>query len=98
MTRQQILNRRSRPEDRVEHIAQHGVRPEEVEEVCFGRALVQRARSAGENPVYYVLGETAAGRYLFCVVIGFPDAKAYPVTARPMTGKEKRRYEQWKNR
>ena len=30
------------PEDRVAHITQHGVRPEEVEDVCFGRALVQR--------------------------------------------------------
>ena len=57
------------PEDRVEHIARHGIRPEEVEEVCFGRALVQRTKSSGVNAVYYVLGQTAAGRYLFCVVI-----------------------------
>ena len=28
------------PEDRVEHIGQHGVRPEEVEEVCFGEPTV----------------------------------------------------------
>jgi hypothetical protein len=53
------------PEDRVEHIAHHGVHPEEVEEVCFGRALVQRTKSSGANPVYYVLGQTAASRYLF---------------------------------
>jgi uncharacterized protein len=86
------------PEDRVAHIAQHGVRPEEVEEVCFGRALVQRTKSAGANPVYYVLGQTAAGRYLFCVVIQFPDGKGFPVTARPMTRKEQRRFNQWKNR
>ena len=79
------------PEDRVAHIAQHGVRPEEVEDVCFGRALVQRTKSAGANPVYYVLGQTAAGRYLFCVVIQFPDGKGFPVTARPMTRKEQRR-------
>lgn len=80
------------PEERIEHIAQHGVTPEEVEEVCFGKSLVQRAKSEGENPVYYVLGQTDAGRYLFCVVIGFPDGKGYPVTAREMTDKEKRRY------
>ena len=85
------------PEDRVEHIAQHRVSPEEVDEVCFGRALVQRARSAGENPVYYVLGQTTTGRYLFCVVIQFPDGKGFPVTARPMTQKEQRRFNQWKN-
>ena len=86
------------PEDRIDHIARHSVTPEEVEEVCFGRPFVQRAKSEGKNPVYYVLGQTNAGRYLFCVTIQFPDGKGYPVTARPMTDKEKRRYKQWKNR
>jgi hypothetical protein len=52
---------------------------------------VQRAKSQGDNPVYYVLGQTEAGRYLFCVVIQFPDSRGYPVTARPMTDKEKKR-------
>lgn len=86
------------PEDRIEHIADHGVTPDEVEEVCFGRALVLRAKSEGENPVYYVLGQTDAGRYLFCVVIHFPDGKGYSVTARPMTDKEKRRFRKWRDR
>lgn len=86
------------PEDRIDHIARHGVEPEEVEEACFGRSLVQRAKSEGENPLYYVLGETSVGRHLFCVVIHFPDGVGYPVTARPMTDKEKRRYRQWKGR
>lgn len=86
------------PEDRVEHLAQHGVRPEECEEVCFGRPLVLRAKGTGENPVYYVLGETDSGRSLFCVVIEFPGGKGYPVTARDMTSKEKRRYADWKER
>ena len=86
------------PEDRVDHIARHGVRPEEFEEVCFGASLVLRAKATGQNPVYYVLGETDAGRPLFCVVIEFPGGKAYPVTARDMTTKEKRRYAEWKKR
>ena len=85
-------------EDRVEHIAIHNVVPHEVEEVCFGQPLVLRAKSRSENPVYYVLGQTEAGRYLFCVVIQFPDGKGYPITARPMTGKEKRHYKQWRER
>ena len=80
------------PKDRIDHIALHKVTPEEVEEVCFSRPLIQRAKAEGQNPVYYVLGQTAAGRYLFCVVIQFPDGKGYPVTARPMTPKEKRRF------
>ena len=32
------------------------------------------------------------------VVIRFPDGKGYPVTARAMTTKEKRRYRKWKER
>ncbi len=86
------------PEDRIDHIGRHGVTPEEVEEVCFGKPFVQRSRSEGENPVYYVLGQTVRGRDLFCVVIQFPDGNGYPVTARPMTEKEKRRFRKWKNR
>jgi uncharacterized protein len=86
------------PEDRVQHIAEHGVTPEEFEEVCFGRSLVLRTRATGKNPVYYVLGETDSGRHVFCVVIEFPGGKGYPVTARDMTSKEKRRYAEWKTR
>ncbi len=86
------------PEDRVDHIGRHAVTPEEFEEACFGDPLVLRAKSEGKNPVYYVLGQTAQGRHLFCVVIHFPDGNGYPVTARPMTDKEERRYRQWRDR
>ena len=86
------------PQERVDHLAQHGVRSEEFEEVCFGASLVLRAKATGPNPVYYVLGETDAGRPLFCVVIEFPGGRGYPVTARDMTDKEKRRYAEWKKR
>ena len=70
------------PADRVDHIARHGVQPEEVEEVCFGEALVQRAKAIERNPVYYVRGQTSSGRHLFCVVIQFPNGIGFPVTAR----------------
>jgi len=93
-----IINQLIWPQDRIEHISHHEVEPEEFEEVCFGKSLVLRGKSEGPNPVYYVLGQTSAGRYLFCVVIAFPDSNGYPVTARPMTEKEKRRFKQWKNR
>ena len=86
------------PEDRIDHIASHGIEPEEVEETCLGEALVLRAKSGGKNPVYYVLGQTESGRHLFCVVIQFPDGNGYPVTARQMTRKEMQRYNQWKKR
>ena len=86
------------PEDRVDHIARYGVRPEEFEEACFGDPLVYRAKSRGLNPVFYVLGITGVGRYLFCVVIQFPDGNGFPVTARNMTDNEKRRYKRRKDR
>jgi hypothetical protein len=44
------------PQERIEHIARHGVTPEEVEEVCFGKALVQRAKSEGANPGMLCVG------------------------------------------
>ena len=56
-------------------------RREEFEQVCFGLPFVLRAKATGQNPVYYLLGETDAGRVLFCVVIATPGSKAYPVTA-----------------
>jgi len=86
------------PEDRVDHIAEHGVSTDEFEQACFGNAMVYRAKSEGPNPVYYVLGVTDVGRYLFCVVIQFPDGNGYPVTARDMTTNEKRRYKRGKIR
>ena len=86
------------PEDRVDHIARHAVNPDEFDQACFGDPLVYRAKSEGPNPVYYVLGITDAGRYLFSVVIQFPDGNGFPVTARDMTDNEKRRYKRRKNR
>lgn len=83
-------------DDRIAHIARHRVLPEEVEEVCFGASLVLRAKTAGPNPVYLVLGRTDAGRHLLCVIISFPDGRGYPVTARGMTASEKQRYAGWK--
>lgn len=61
-------------------------------------SLVPRAKATGPNPAYYVLGETDADRSLFCVVIEFSGGRGYPVTARDMTTKEKRRYPDRKNR
>ena len=86
------------PQDRIEHISSHEIRPEEFEEVCFGEALVLCGKSEGQNPVYYMLGQTSGGRYLLCVLIAFPDGNGYPVTARTMTEKEKQRFRKWKNR
>lgn len=86
------------PPDRIDHVARHGISPEEFEQACFESPLVYRAKSQGPNPVYYILGESDAGRHLFCVVIQFPDGNGFPVTGRDMTDKEKRRYRRSKKR
>ncbi len=62
-------------DERIAHIGRHGVLPEEFEEVCFGDALVLRGKSTGKNPVYYVMGQTEAGRHLLGVVISFPTER-----------------------
>ena len=51
------------PQDRIDHIARHGVLPHEVEEVCSGEALVQRGRSEGPSPVYYGSGYLPAADF-----------------------------------
>ena len=80
-------------EETVLHIRQrHHVAPEEVEEVCFSDnpPLVEVGR--GGSPIYYVLGQTSGGRYLFVVVRYLFRGKAKPITARDMESGEKNRY------
>lgn len=86
------------PEDRIDHIARHGIVPAEVEELVASRALVLRAKSEGQNPVYHVLGQLRSGKYLLAVLIRFPDGNSLPVTARPMTLREKQRFVSWRHR
>jgi uncharacterized DUF497 family protein len=85
-------------EEQVDHIAVHEVDPEEVEQVFLGKSLVLRAKSTGPNPVYYLFGQTDSERYLFCVIIQFPDGNGFPVTARTMSEKEERRFKQWRRK
>ena len=86
------------PSDRIEHIAKHQVTPDEYEQICFGKSLILRKKSDGKNPVFLLLGQTTAGRYLACIIIQFPYGKGYPVTARDMSAKEKRRYNKWRKK
>ena len=85
-------------QEQIDHIARHGVTPEEFEHVCSGESLIEKAPSKGKNPVYYVRGQTEAGRYLSCIVIRFPDGRGYPITARQMDDSERRRFRKWRDR
>ena len=71
----------------LDHIARHGVEPEEAEEAFLGRRLVFRAREGR----HVLFGRSAAGRHLI-VAFALSAGIARVVTARDMTRSEKRRY------
>jgi hypothetical protein len=73
-----IVNEFIWPQDRIEHIGKHGVEPHEMEEVCFGQALVQRAKASGANPVDYELGKPYPDVICFASSYSFLTAKVFP--------------------
>jgi len=78
-------------EEDVEHIARHHVDPQEVEDVCFSTSHhIETGRGGGG--VYYVTGQTEAGRYLFVVVRYLGRGRAKVITAREMDDRERVRY------
>ena len=62
----------------VEHIAEHNLTPEDVEEVFFNPVDRDVSRSSG-LPI--VFGFTADGRYILVVYEQIDDVTVYPVTA-----------------
>ena len=74
--------------ENLEHIAQHGVTPEEVEEVFEEGCEVRKVW----KDRYAALGQTAAGRYLFVVFAHRGRGRIRPITARDMTLTERRLY------
>lgn len=80
-----------------DHIARHGVTPQEVEEVVFDdpRRLFVRVGPADRNPnetIYRCLGRTVHGRYLLVALLYLGNGGAVPLTARAMSAAERRRY------
>ena len=79
----------------IEHIARHGVGPEEVEEVIASGPLWRKGRThrlTGRSSTY-ALGRTEAGRYLFVVLSLFGRGRARCVTAREMDARARRFYD-----
>lgn len=72
----------------VEHIARHGIRPKEVEEVCFNENETPLVRS-GRDDLHYIFGKSCPGRYLFVVVRFLRRGEVRVVTARDMNAWEK---------
>ena len=66
------------PGGNVEHIAQHGLTPEDVEEVIFNPVDRDTSRSSG-LPIMF--GFTPDGRYIMVVFEQIDEMTIYPVTA-----------------
>jgi uncharacterized DUF497 family protein len=73
----------------VEHIARHGVTPEEVAVVCLGEVVVRQSYQGR----LLIIGPNSKGRLL--AVVMAPQAGEgvfYPITARVADRKEQRLY------
>lgn len=76
-------------EQSVEHIARHGVTPEETQEACFNEYDPPFIRS-GKQDLHYVFGKTYSGRLLFVVVKYIKRGNVRVITARDMNEWEKK--------
>jgi uncharacterized DUF497 family protein len=73
----------------------HGVAIEEVEEVFRNKPkfrYVEKGKRTGEN-VYLASGQTNGSRYLSILFIYKPNGEALILSARTMSGWERKRYE-----
>ena len=73
----------------IEHIAQHNISPDEVEDVAFDDKPWIRK---GRERTRYMLGYTVAGRYLFAVYILKGKGIARVITAMDMDEKTRKLY------
>ena len=70
------------PGGNVEHIAEHGITPDEVEAVLFDPLEITTSRTSG-RPV--ATGYVDDGRLIFVVYEQIDDVTVYPVTAYEVT-------------
>lgn len=76
-------------ENNIEHIARHGVSPDEVENVAFDDAPWIKKDRKGTR---YMLGFTVAGRYLFTVYTLKNNGIAKVITSMDMDEKTRKLY------
>lgn len=75
-------------DDNVDHIARHNVTPAEVQDVCYGLHLSEKA---GRNR-YVLSGQSDVGRYLNVVIERIGKGLFRPITAFEMSDSYKLRY------
>jgi uncharacterized DUF497 family protein len=76
-------------ENNIEHISNHNVLPDEIEDVAFDDDPWIRK---GREGTRYMLGYTIAGRYLFIVYVLKGKGIARVITAMDMDGKTRKLY------
>ena len=76
-------------EESEDHIARHGVTPEEVQEALYTRP---RWITPGRSETTLVFAMTNAGRHLLVVIAPALDGGVYVVTARDLTDSERRTF------
>jgi len=76
-------------DNNIEHIARHGVFPDEVEDVAFDDDPWIRK---GRKGTRYMLGYTVAGRYLIVVYVLKDKGIARVITSMDMDEKTKKLY------
>ena len=78
----------------VEHIAEHGVAPDEVEEVCASRRRLNLRIGSSRRGLkrYQLFGPADDGRLLTVILDQTQPGQFYVVTARDMTGRERSGY------
>ena len=72
-----------------DHIAQHNVTPEEVEQAALGAPFVSKTREGRLR----IMGQTDSGRYLTIIIAHHGRGVYYPITARDATIAERRLYQ-----
>lgn len=73
-----IIWERSEPDGNVAHIAEHGITPDEVEQVLLNPEFEGRSASTGRP---FAEGYTVARRYIMVVFERIDDVTVYPITA-----------------
>jgi len=76
-------------DNNIDHIARHGVYPDEVEDVAFDDEPWIRK---GKKGTRFMLGYTIAGRYLFVVYVLKAKGIARVITSMDMDEKTKKLY------
>jgi len=86
-------------EDNVDHIAEHGLRPEQVEEVYYNEgpfpvlALKTKKRGRATEYRYRLWGTDASGMYIEAIIAPYPEFGLWRcVTAFPMSPSTQKAY------